>query len=128
MAGEIAVLLVDEDTEMLDLTETFLERESDRLTVTTEQSANAAVERVRDGEFDCVVSDLRMPEMSGAALCNRIHEFQPELPVFLFTAASDDDVSAQVGDADVVDVIRKGTGTEHYTDLARGVEDAVASR
>ena len=121
----IEVLLVDEDTEMLELTETFLERESDEIAVTTEQSANAAVEQVADGAFDCVVSDLRMPEMSGAELCRRVHESRPDLPVFLFTAATDEDVSEQIGDADVVDVIRKGTGTDHYTELARGIETAV---
>jgi CheY-like chemotaxis protein len=128
MAGDIDVLLVDEDTEMLDLTETFLQRESDRIRVTTEQSANAAVERVQEEEFDCVVSDLRMPEMDGGTLCNRIHEDDPDVPVFLFTAATGDDVSEQVGDADVVDVIRKGTGTDHYTDLADGIEAAVDGR
>jgi len=128
MAEEIDVLLVDEDTEMLELTETFLNRESDRIAVTTEQSANAAVERAREEGFDCVVSDFRMPEMDGATLCNRVHESDPDLPVFLFTAATDEDVSEQVGDADVVDVIRKGTGTDHYADLAAGIEDAVDGR
>jgi len=128
MAGEIAVLLVDEDPEMLDLTETFLERESDRIAVTAEQSATTAVERAREEPFDCIVSDLRMPEMDGATLCNRVHDADPDMPVFLFTAATGDDVTEQVGDADVVDVVRKGTGTDHYTDLARGIEAAVDER
>ena len=121
MDVEIAVLVVDEETDMLDLTETFLERESDRISVTTEQDPADAIERAET--FDCIVSDLRMPKIDGVELAERIHEQDPDRPVFLFTAADGDDI--QSDGADLAGVVRKGTGTEHYTELAEQIEAAV---
>lgn len=47
MGGDIRVLVVDEDEDVLELTETFLEREASTITVLPEESATAAVERVQ---------------------------------------------------------------------------------
>ena len=121
MAEEIAVLVVDEESDMLDLTETFLERESERISVRTEQDPVAAIERAET--FDCIVSDLRMPKIDGVELAQQIHEQDPDRPVFLFTAADDNDI--QSDGADLAGVVRKGTGTEHYTELAEQIEAAV---
>lgn len=121
MGAEITVLVVDEEPDMLDLTQTFLERESDRLAVTTEQDPARAIERA--GEFDCLVTDLRMPGVDGIELCEQVHERDPETPVFLFTAAQSDDIQAD--GVDLAGVVQKGTGTEHYTELVDGITDAV---
>ena len=65
MAGTITVLLVDEDSDVLDLTKTFLEREDEAIEATTETSASDALDRLESDSFDCVVSDYSMPSMSG---------------------------------------------------------------
>lgn len=121
MGMEIPVLVVDEERDMLDLTETFLERESDQIVVTTEQNPATAVERA--GEFDCLVTDLRMPKMDGVELCEAVHEQYPETPVFLFTAAEAEDIQAD--GVDLAGVVQKGTGTDHYTELAELIQAAV---
>jgi CheY-like chemotaxis protein len=118
MAEEITVLVVDEETDMLDLTETFLERESDRISVSTEQDPAAAIERA--AAFDCIVSDLRMPKIDGVELAEQIHDQDPDRPVFLFTAADAKDI--QSDGADLAGIVRKGTGTEHYSELAEQIE------
>jgi DNA-binding NtrC family response regulator len=125
MATDIDVLVVDEDEDMLDLTETFLERESDQITVTTEKHPPTAAERASSGEFDCVVSDLRMPEMDGIELSQHLSEQRPDLPVFLFTAADTNDIATKPGSDDLTGIVQKGTGTDHYTDLAAQIETAV---
>jgi len=124
MVGQIRVLAVDEDPDVLELTETFLRRESDRLAVETETSASAALERVTDGEFDCVVSDYRMPEMDGLELFEEIRETDPDIPFFLFTAAADRETSEAALSAGVSGFVRKGAGTEHYEELADLITDA----
>ncbi|MFC6721220.1 response regulator [Halobacteriaceae archaeon SHR40] len=117
MDEEITVLVVDEETDMLDLTETFLERESEQISVTTEQDPVRAIEQA--GSFDCIVSDLRMPKINGIELAEQIHDETPDRPVFLFTAADGNDI--QSDGADLAGVVRKGTGTEHYTELAEQI-------
>jgi FixJ family two-component response regulator len=47
-------------------------------------------------ETDCVITDIRMPEMSGLELQRRLALSHPRLPVILMTAhASDDDVRSR---------------------------------
>lgn len=125
MGGGIAVLVVDEDRDVLELTETFLESESDRIRVTTEANAPAAVEPVTAGEFDCVVSDMRMPEMNGLELFEAVRDERPELPFFIFSAADIDGVDERAAAVGVTGFIQKGAGTDHYGELAALIEDAV---
>ena len=125
MGDEIEVLVVDEDPDVLELTETFLHRESDRIAVTTEESANDAAEALTDGQFDCVVSDFQMPEMNGMELFEQVREDRPDIPFFLFTAAATAETGEDASEAGVTAFIQKGAGTDHYTELAEKIEAAV---
>ena len=120
----IDVLLVDEDQDVLDIVSTFLGREPD-LSVTTETDPEAALERALDGEFDAVVSDYRMPRMSGVELCDAIREAGNTIPFMLFSARERDEVEAELESAGVTEFVQKGTGTDQYTVLAEYIRDAV---
>jgi CheY-like chemotaxis protein len=123
MSDSIDVLLVDEDEEVLDLTETFLSKKSDRIDVGTETDPPRAIERTAGDEFDCVVSDYRMPGMNGVELCAEIRS-HADVPFFLFTAASRDEIDDdRLGEA-VTGYIQKGAGTTHYDELVDGIEGA----
>jgi len=124
MGREISVLVVDEDVELLELTETFLERNHDDITVSTETGAERAVERVREEGIDCVVSDFRMPRMDGIELYERMTDHRPELPFFLFTAA-DREVEAAAAEAGITGFVQKGSGTDHYDELTERIVAAV---
>lgn len=120
--GVIRVLIVDEDPEVLDLTATFLGQQDDAIEAVTETSAADALETFDREAIDAVVSDLRMPEMDGVELAERLPETR-EVPFFLFTGAD----TAVTADADVTGVIQKGTGTDHYERLASEIKTAVDS-
>ncbi|MEZ4655490.1 MAG: response regulator [Candidatus Eisenbacteria bacterium] len=64
--------------------------------VHTAQRAVAAIEIVQAEAIDLVISDLRMPEMSGLELLKRIKQDHPEVAVVLLTAFGT--VSGAVGD------------------------------
>lgn len=120
----IDVLLVDEDQDVLDIVSTFLGREPD-LSVATETDPEAALERALDGEFDAVVSDYRMPRMSGVELCDAIREAGNTIPFMLFSARERGEVEAELESAGVTEFVQKGTGTDQYTVLAEYIRDAV---
>jgi len=124
MAETISVLVVDEDAEVLGLTQTFLERQNDDLAVQTETDATAATDRAIDEGVDCVVSDLRMPEMDGVALAEELADRGAGVPFFLFTAAQRG-VEESVDAEPITGYVRKGSGTEHYEQLAAKIENAV---
>ena len=125
MTAGISVLLVDEDTEVLELTKTFLEREDEELSVETETSAPDALDRLESEPFDCVVSDYSMPNMTGVEFLEAIRERQPGLPFFFFTGKGADEIDAAMGDTEITGHVQKGTGTERYGELAAEIRAAV---
>jgi len=53
-------------------------------------SAREALEMLEKEQIDCVLSDIRMPGVSGVDLCRTIKEKNPLLPVILMTACPPD--------------------------------------
>ncbi len=78
------ILLVDDEEIFLKpLSKTIL---SAGFLVDTASSAPEAREKIRRGEFDLVVSDVRMPGMDGIGFTRFLKEEFPDLPVILMTA------------------------------------------
>jgi two-component system response regulator HydG len=81
MKGQI--LIVDDEQETCDLLEMSLVRHGFK--VTTSTAAKAALELVATQDFDVVLTDLQMPEMSGLDLCERVLGTRPNMPVVVIT-------------------------------------------
>ena len=77
------ILIVDDETEFLELIEKRLSRRNMR--VTTAANGPAALELARQGDFDVVVMDVRMPGMDGLETLRHMKEIRPALPVLLLT-------------------------------------------
>ncbi|HEY1558280.1 MAG TPA: sigma-54 dependent transcriptional regulator [Kofleriaceae bacterium] len=78
------VLVVDDK---LALAETLADGLGDRgYAAAAVATAAAALARVRAGEVDVLVTDLRMPDLDGLALVEQARAAAPELPVIVMTA------------------------------------------
>jgi two-component system, NtrC family, response regulator HydG len=77
------VLVVDDEQETCDLLEMALVRHGFK--VTTSSNAQRALELVAAQDFDVVLTDLSMPEMSGLDLCERVLGTRPNMPVVVIT-------------------------------------------
>ncbi len=53
-------------------------------------SGAEALNMVKENSFDCVLTDIKMPQMNGVELHQAIKEARPELPVVFMTAYSTD--------------------------------------
>jgi signal transduction histidine kinase/ActR/RegA family two-component response regulator len=99
------VLLVDDEKPLTDIGREMLEGLG--MTVTARTSSVEALEafRHRSGDFDLVLTDQAMPNMSGLELARELLAIRPDLPVVLCTGFSDS-VSAEaargLGVAEVV--------------------------
>ncbi|WP_435077903.1 PAS domain S-box protein [Halococcus sp. AFM35] len=127
MTESISVLVVDDESAVADLAATYLERIEKGMTVVTETSATAALDRIADADIDCVVSDYRMPGMDGLELLEAVRERHPNLPFVLFTGEGGEGVASEAISAGVTDYLPKGTGSEGYELLANRIGNAVES-
>src|SRR3954471_11849300 len=77
------ILVVDDEQETCDLLEMALGRHGFKVTAST--NAQRALELVAEQDFDVVLTDLSMPEMSGLDLCERVLGTRPDMPVVVIT-------------------------------------------
>jgi two-component system NtrC family sensor kinase len=71
------VLVVDDEAEIADLMRTVLEGAG--FDVATAESGAVALELLAEARFDAIVSDVRMPDIDGAALWRAVSARQPHL-------------------------------------------------
>jgi len=124
-ATEINILHVDDDPEIADLTQTFLEQNEDDFSVVYETSAIAALERLEESSIDCIVSDYDMPNVDGLEFLELVRDRHPDLPFILFTAKGSEEVASEAIAAGVTDYMQKEIGPEQYEVLANRVRNAV---
>jgi DNA-binding NtrC family response regulator len=81
------ILVVDDDSGQRSLLETFLRTRGYR--TQTAASGEAALALLEQESFAMMISDVRMPGISGIETLRRVRERQPALPVLLVTAFAD---------------------------------------
>ncbi|ARS89679.1 response regulator [Natrarchaeobaculum aegyptiacum] len=117
------VLYVDDDETLLELTAATLETTS--LSVETESDPTRALERVRDGSYDCLVTDYEMPGLSGIELLESVRDVGEDLPVILFTATGSEAVASEAFAAGATGYVTKGRGTDQFELLRNQIRKAV---
>lgn len=80
------VLCVDDEPSILRALSWLLKKE---FQVVTAQSARDGLELIRTGDFDVVISDQQMPEMSGVDFLNQVRQMAPRSMRILLTGYSD---------------------------------------
>jgi two-component system response regulator HydG len=84
MSQKPSVLVVDDESGILDTLRILLRNEG--FEVTTAQGGKAGLEQIRSGIHDLILSDVRMPQVSGIDILNAAREQDPMTPVILMTA------------------------------------------
>jgi two-component system response regulator HydG len=79
-----SVLVVDDESGILDTLRILLRNEG--FEVTTAQGGKAGLEQIRSGQHDIILSDVRMPQVSGLDILAAAREQDAMTPVILMTA------------------------------------------
>jgi CheY-like chemotaxis protein len=88
-----SILVIDDESDTLILLFDLLSAEG--YSVLGSSSPLDAIEHVRRRTFDVVLADVRMPEMDGLELLQRIKQISPRTRVVLVSAFADDKMRAE---------------------------------
>ena len=115
------VLVVDDEKNYLVVLEDLLEDEGYK--VLTASSGAEALELVARAPVDTVLSDIKMPGISGIELLDKLLAFDPDLPVILMTAFAEVDQAVEAMKKGALDHIQKPFDNRDVKRaVARGVE------
>ncbi|MBN2357121.1 sigma-54-dependent Fis family transcriptional regulator [candidate division KSB1 bacterium] len=99
------ILIVDDEKRMCAVLKEALESET--LAVTTADSGESATAALSVDTFDVIISDIRMPGISGLDLLRRVRSTAPETEVLLMTAYADAKTAVEAMKAGAYDYIIK---------------------
>jgi len=117
--GEI--LVVDDDVDAADLLQDLLVARG--YSVDVAHSAEAALERVRQQDYDVVITDVRMDGASGLTLCAQLREEHPDVPTIVMTGHGSIDMAINAIRAGAYDfVLKPATIDAVGVALARAME------
>jgi len=92
------VLVVDDDMYVLESVVALLTQFG--YSVLPCHNGEEALQKIKSNDFDAILTDIKMPVMSGIELLEIIHNLNPDIPVILMTAYAELDIA--------VEAIKKG--------------------
>jgi CheY-like chemotaxis protein len=111
MKPKLDILIVDDDQRMTRTLADILSLAGHH--VTEAHSGLGALEKIQSQAFDCVLTDVRMPDMDGVEFHRQLRAAQPGLPVILMTAYAADSLTSQGLEEGVVGVLDKPLDINH---------------
>ena len=86
--GQESLLFVDDEEWLVDMWKEILESLGYRMTVTTKPLEALQLFKENPKDFDLVIADQTMPQMTGLELAQELLAIRPELPIILVTGFS----------------------------------------
>jgi len=86
----VRIMIIEDDEEMRSLLKDFLEEEG--LETDSVNNGADALGKLSKDHFDLVLTDIRMPGLTGLDILPRIRRLKPKTPIIVMTAYGSDDV------------------------------------
>jgi DNA-binding NtrC family response regulator len=94
--------------------------------VETQPNGRLAMDRLQESSFDLLITDLKMPGMSGLEVLQAVRVLQPEMPVILITGFAAVDNAVEVMKCGAADYLAKPFTNEEILAKVRKALDARA--
>jgi DNA-binding response OmpR family regulator len=122
MADVKQILVVDDHFEMLEFLRSMLELSSRDYQVLGVPSAEEGFLELRRTPFNLLITDLRLPGMSGFDLIRKVQRFRPEIPIIMITGYSSEQGQKEAADLGIFRYFQKPLDTDG---LLAAVRDAL---
>ena len=115
--------MVDDDKALLDALPQALRLRMNEIQIDTSETATEALERIRDTDYDAIVSDIKMPGMDGLALLHEIRELRPTTPTLMITGHGERDLAVQALRGGAYDFVQKPIDRDYFVaSLERAIQ------
>ena len=101
------VLFVDDEKLLVEIGEKILEKLGYRVTAKDSSLEALEVFRQNPDDFDLVVTDLTMPNLTGLQLINEVRKLKPQIPIILCTGFSESVTRQQIETLGIQDFLLK---------------------
>lgn len=112
---KVKILALDDEKIVLESVSRILEEENYQ--VKTCRNGEEALDVLKEGGFDILITDLKMPGMDGLQAMESMLEIDPDLSIIMFTAYSTVDSAVKAMKMGAVDYIRKPFTPDQLTEL-----------
>jgi len=122
MNASTRILLIEDDPGITDTLQRVLTHEGHNVVV--EPRGDAGLTRATQESFDVVISDLKLPGVSGLEIVRQLHERQPRLPIILVTAFGTTDTAIEAMKLGAYDYLLKPFDIPHLLKLVGEAADS----
>jgi len=82
--------------------------------IDTSETATGALERIKEVDYDAVVTDIKMPGMDGLALLEEVGKLRPGTPTLLITGHGEHDLAVQALRGGAYDFVAKPIDRDYF--------------
>ncbi|MHA2497061.1 MAG: PAS domain S-box protein [Candidatus Hodarchaeales archaeon] len=123
------VLLVDDDSDFIDVACLYLEDHHFGTYYAKALSAHDALEMLKDENFDAIVCDYQMPEMDGLKLLELLRNQADDIPFIIFTGRGREEVAMRALNLGADYYLMKGVDPESmFGELAHIINQVISLR
>ncbi len=124
MSSAYSILVVDDESELATLFKAFLDKEGHTAISFTDPTLALEYFKQTPDKHSLIITDLRMPSLSGLQLAKKIRKINTDIKIFLMTAFETKDLENQVEykEARIDKLIQKPI---RFSDLRRLINDAL---
>ena len=124
MSSAYSILVVDDESELATLFKAFLDKEGHTAISFTDPTLALEYFKQTPDKHSLIITDLRMPSLSGLQLAKKIRKINTDIKIFLMTAFETKDLENQdeYKEARIDKLIQKPI---RFSDLRRLINDAL---
>jgi two-component system phosphate regulon sensor histidine kinase PhoR len=108
------ILIVDDDEALLEALPEALRLRLNGIRIDTSQTAPEALERIKETDYDAIVSDIKLPGMDGLALLDEVKALRPGTPTLLITGHGEHDLAVQALRGGAYDFVQKPIDRDYF--------------
>lgn len=119
--------MVDDENQLLEQAQVFLERENDHLEIEKTTSVRYAIDLLESGDYDVIVSEYQMPEIDGLEFLKVVRDREgDDIPFIIFTGEGREKVAINAVNmgADRY-ILKQGDPKKRYGILADAIQQEV---